>query len=216
MHIIIINASPNSGKSGLTVQIVNAFQKGVLDEGGTVEVYSLSDRSQWDKAMQAVVSNDNIVFAVPVYAGIVTSIQKEFLEKMNDVLPAENRIKKRISFILQSSMPKATERYCCVKYLKSFVEHLHCDFAGVLSHSVFYGFIDNTANNLSESYYSFGKKYVKNNATFFFQEAIDFDTVEFLTEEQAKKFIRNFNFMCKLTAETIGGAVDLFYNPYEK
>lgn len=216
MHIVIINASPYSYKFGQTAKIVNAFQDGILEEGETDEIYSLSDRTQWDNALQAVLSNDIIVFAVPVYVGIVPSMLKEFLEKLNSLLPDEKRSEKRISFILQSAFPEATQRHCAEKYLESFVKHLRCNFSGTLSRSIFYGFMDNTSDNLLEEYSSFGRKYVINNATFFFHEAADFNGVEHLTEQQAKNFIRGYNFLHKHYAEAQGGVDKLYYNPYDK
>lgn len=216
MHIVIINASPYNDKASQTAKIVNAFQKGILEKGETAEIFSLCSRSQWQETLQTVITNDNIVFAVPVYVGMLPSMLKEFLEKINDLLPDENRNEKRISFILQSAFPEATQRHCCEKLLKSFVDHLRCNFSGILSHSIFYGFIDNISDDLLETYSSFGKKYVINNATFFFQEAIDFNGVEYLTEQQAKNFVRGYNFLHKHYAEAQGGADNLYNNPYDK
>lgn len=216
MHIVIINASPYNDKFSKTDIIVKGFQNGILKEGETAEIYSLSYRSQWDKAMQAVNLNDNIVFALPVYVGITPSILKEFLERMNSLLSNEKRNEKRISFILQSAFPEATQRHCCEKYLESFVDYMQCKFSGILSHCVFYGLIENMGEDLLGVYSFFGGKYIKNDATFFFQEAIDFNGDEYLTEQQAKKFVRGFNFMSKYNAESLGGADNLYYKPYDK
>lgn len=217
MYITIINASPNNNKSSQTSQIVQAFEQGILKEKNDVEIYSLCHRSQWNSAIQSILSNENIVFVLPVYLGITPSILKEFLEKVDKILPDNNRASKRIAFILQSAFPEASQRRCCEKYLESFVNCLKCQFSGILSHSVYYGLADNkNFGNLMEEYCSFGRGYIKNNASFFFPEAIEFNGEEYLTEQQAKRFVRGFNFLCKLNAQEQGATGDLYGNPYDK
>lgn len=217
MHITVINASPNNNKSSQTSQIVHAFNQGILKERKTVETHLLCDRSQWDNIIQAILDNENFVFVLPVYLGITPSVFKEFLEKVDSILPKETRGNKKIAFILQSAFPEASQRRCCEKYLESFVNCLKCQFSGILSHSVYYGLADSkNSGNLMDEYYSFGREYIKNNATFFFSKAREFNGAEYLTEEHAKRFVRGFNFMSKLNAEEQGITSNLYNNPYNK
>lgn len=217
MHIVIINASPYGNKYSQTSQIVQAFEQGICDERKTVETYSLCYRSQWTDIIDAILNNENFVFVLPVYLGITPSVFKEFLEKVDSVLPKETRGSKKIAFILQSAFPEASQRRCCEKYLVSFVKHLKCQFSGILSHGVYYGLADSAnSGNLIDEYCSFGREYVKNNATFFFPRAKEFNGEEYFTEEQAKRFVRGFNFMSKLNAEEQGVTGDLYNNPHNK
>ncbi len=217
MHIVIINASPYGNKYSQTSQIVQAFMQGIRDERNTFEFYSLCYRSQWKDIIDAILNNENFVFVLPVYLGITPSVFKEFLEKVDSMLPKETRGNKKIAFILQSAFPEASQRRCCEKYLESFVKHLKCQFSGILSHSVYYGLADSTnSGNLMDEYSFFGREYIKSNATFFFSKAEEFNGEEYLTEKQAKKFVRGFNFMSKLNAEEQGITGDLYSNPYNK
>ena len=217
MPVTIINASPYGNKNSNTKMIVDAFSQAVAKAGSVVENYSLSDRKQWKSALKAASENNHIVFAMPVYVGIVPSIFKEFAEELDRVLPGDVRKSIEISYILQSAFPESAQRKCAEKFLESVTESLKCAFSGILSHSVFFGLIEKGRfDNLSEAYSYFGKKYVENKFNFFFSEAEEFNGPEQLTEKQARKFVRGFNFMCRLTAEEKGCTKDLCDNPFEK
>ena len=197
--------------------IVDTFSKSVVEEGNEVEIYSLSDRTQWNCALNSVISNNHIIFAMPVYVGIVPSIFKEFVEQLDCLLADDIRKDIQVSFILQSAFPEAEQRICAENFLKSITEGLKLTFSGILSHSIFFGLIEKGSfDNLSEAYSYFGKKYVENKFNFFFPEAEEFNGPERLTEKQARKFVRGFNFMCRVIAEEKGCKKDLCDNPFEK
>lgn len=214
MHIIIVNASPYCGNDSNTKMIADTFRKSISETENEVTVYSLSDRNQWKSALKSVIDNKNIVFVMPVYVGIVPSIFKEFVEQLDELLTEDSRKQLNLSFILQSAFPESSQRVCGEKFLKGLTESLNCNFSGVLSHSVFWGLIDQgNFNSLTEAYTYFGKRYVENNFNFFFPEAVGFNGPEQLTEQQARKFVRGFNFMCRLNAEENGGVKELCINP---
>lgn len=216
MHITVINASPFGSVYSNTKMIVDAFAASVSECGHDVQVYSLSDRKQWSDALGSVCINENIVFAVPVYVGIVPSLFKEFAEQLHRFLPARVCPLKRLSFIVQSAFPETAQRACCEKYLQCLTQELQCRFSGILSHCVFYGFIENgNFENLMTAYAYFGKKYTENDCTFFFPDAQDFNGAEILTERQAKLFVRGFNFLCRMNAQENGFTGDLLDSPYE-
>ncbi|MBR2413053.1 MAG: NAD(P)H-dependent oxidoreductase [Clostridia bacterium] len=216
MHITVINASPCGSVHSNTKMIVDSFAKSVAECGHDIQVYSLSERKQWKEALESIHTNENIVFAIPVYVGIAPSLFKEFIEQLNSFLPAQVRPLKRISFIVQSAFPETTQRACCEKYLQYLTQELNCRFSGILSHCVFYSFIENgTFENLMAAYSYFGKKYTDNDCTFFFSEAGDFNGAEILTERQAKLFVRGFNFLCRMNAQENGCTRDLHDSPYE-
>ncbi len=213
---IIINSSPYN-KSSNTSQIAEALKTGIVEEGRVAEIYSLFEKKKWDEAMQVIIDNENTIFVLPVYLGNVPSILKEFLERLIFLLPDDTKKQKRLSFVVQSGFPEASQRRYCEKYLKVFVEQLGCTFSGILSSGIYYGLIDNKgSDNLEETYRHFAREYIINGNTFFFQEAADFNGVEYLTQHQAKKFVRGFNFMCRLGAEEHGCKTDLFDAPHKK
>lgn len=216
MHILIINASPYCDRSSFTSQIAKSFQEGVALAGSTTELYSIGKTTQWHNVTKEYLQNENIVFVVPVYVGIVPSILKEFLEKISALDSVTNN-KKKISFVLHSAFPESSQRRCCEAYLETFVNLLNCEFCGILSGSVFYGLIENKSfQDMFEIYRKCGEKFVENNATFFFEDAVVFNGVEQLTEQQAKRFVRYYNFLCRHTAEEKGSLENLYNKPYEQ
>ena len=68
MHLVIINASPRVETKSNTARIIRAFVRGFEVNGNTTEVWHLSDKKQWTGAKEAFEKNDNILFAIPLYA----------------------------------------------------------------------------------------------------------------------------------------------------
>ena len=57
MHVVIINGSPRTKKFSNTDKIIQSFAKGLQSEGSTCEVYSLSNRSEWEAAWEAFMTH---------------------------------------------------------------------------------------------------------------------------------------------------------------
>ena len=217
MHIIIINSTPHLTQYSNTAKIVNTFKEGCESADATVEVFHLCNQKQYNEAKIAFLKNENIVFALPVYVGIVPSLFKKFIEELSVVSsPTKKKRKQKISYILQSGYPEASQRTCCEKYLASFTEHLDCYFAGILSHGIDYGMIENKSFlDLLQMYKDFGVEYIEHNASFHFDEAKLFNGLEYLTDNEAEKFTRYFNFLCRFNAREIGKEDSLYDKPYE-
>lgn len=49
MHLVIINGSPRVKKYSNTDKIITSFAKGFCENGNTYELYTISDRSEWEK-----------------------------------------------------------------------------------------------------------------------------------------------------------------------
>ena len=96
MHVVIINGSPRVQKFSNTDKIIQSFGKGLEKEGSTYELYSLSNRKEWDAAREAFLSHDQIIIATPLYVECVPGILLEFLES----LPTERQCSAQLSFIL--------------------------------------------------------------------------------------------------------------------
>ena len=218
MHVMIINASPHATNLSNTAKILEFFQRGIVQAGGTVELYHLAGRSQWEDAKKAFFENENVIFALPVFAAIIPGFMMEFLEELSDCSSSvqEKDSKRKISFILQSGFPEACQRRCCENYLKKLPELLHGNFAGILSYGIDMRFIENKEfQSVLDSYEEMGIQFIKHDGNFFFQEAIDFTGPEYITEAQAKKFNRLFNFFCRHLSEGKGCTVSLTHKPYE-
>lgn len=217
MHLTIINASPYGNKYSNTKMIVDTFGKAIAETGNQVSVYSLSDRTEWDCALKSFLVNNNIIFVIPVYLGITPSVFMEFSEQLDSILNEDLKQGLNVSFILQSAFPESSQRVCCEHFLKSLTECMGLNFCGILSHSIYYGLIEKGIfDNLTEAYNYFGKKYVENDFTFFFSDTIAFNGAEYLTEQQAKKFVRGFNFMCRHNAEELGCRKELNGKPFDE
>ena len=176
--------------------ILEAFQKGIVETGSTFEAYHLSKKQHWESSKKAFSENENIVFALPVFAAILPGIMLEFLEEL--VSEQEIKSSKKISFILQSGFPEACQRRYCEDYLKILPEMLKSTFSGILSYGINVRFIKNTElREVLNTYQYMGTQFVKNNGTFFFKEATEFTGDEYISETQAKKFNQMFNFFCR-------------------
>lgn len=203
MHFLIINASPNKVELSNTARVIDSFQKGIKKAGGTVEIYNLSQRTQWNYAERAFSENENIVFALPVFAATIPGIMMEYLENINFSHKIVHN--KKISFIVQSGFPEANQRRYAENYLKELPVLLGAEFSGVLSYGINSRFIDNKEfDEVLRSFENIGYCFVENNGTFLFDEAENFTGAEYLTEAEAKKFNRMFNFFCKHIAESKG------------
>lgn len=67
MHLTIISGAARTQTKSNTAKIIDAFCKGFQINNNTVEVWYLSDRTQWDKARNAFQYNKDILFALPLY-----------------------------------------------------------------------------------------------------------------------------------------------------
>ena len=75
MHVIIINGSPRVLKFSNTDKIIQSFGKGLQESGATYELYSLSNRKEWDTAREAFISYEQIIFALPLYVNFLSRCQ---------------------------------------------------------------------------------------------------------------------------------------------
>ncbi len=128
MHIVIMNGSPRTKQFSNTDKIIQWFAKGLDEKGATYEVYTLSNRREWDSAREAFAQNDNIIIALPLYVESAPSFLLEFLES----LPTTRQKPARMSFILQGGFAEGCQLRCGEQFLKSLPAQLGCDYAGCL------------------------------------------------------------------------------------
>lgn len=213
MHFIIINCSAHNKNQSNTAMLLEHFQRGIVIGGSTYEGYCLSQKGQWHNIEKAVRENENIIFALPVYAATIPGIMKEFLEKLSN---ADEKIRgKRMAFILQSGFPEACQRVYCENYLKVLPSLFESEFNGILSYGINSRFIDNTGlNDMQDSFCKMGELFVQCNGSFFFQQAVEFNGSYYITEKEAKSFNRIFTFFCKHISEEIGCKEPLTAKPY--
>lgn len=219
MHILIINSSPRTPSISNTTMITEAFKKGVINAGGTVETYNLSSKKSWNDIKKAFINNANIIFALPLYIETLPGIMLEFLEELSlYVKDIDGSVPNRqVSFILQSAFPEACQRRCCEQYLKLIPDFLNSNFAGILSHGDTFNlsFVESTKMDTLASYELMGQKFVENNGTFFFKECFDFTGTEYFSENEAKKYNRLLKFFCQHIAEAKGCTASLTNAPYD-
>ena len=115
MHVVIINGSPRVQKFSNTDKIIQSFGKGLEKEGSTYELYSLSNRKEWEAAREAFVSHEQIIFALPLYVECVPAVMLEFLE----TLPTERQHPAQMSFILHGGFDEGHQLRLGERFLLS-------------------------------------------------------------------------------------------------
>ena len=128
MHVVVINGSPRTREFSNTAKIIKSFVKGIVAKGVTYELYSLSDRKEWETAREAFLTSDRIIFALPMYVESIPSLMLEFL----DTLPAQRENTAELSFILHGGFDEGYQFRLCEKLLKSITHRLGCNYGGCL------------------------------------------------------------------------------------
>ncbi len=127
-HVQILNGSPRVKKNSNTNKIIDAFGEGLRQAGTCYDVYSLSNRSEWDVARKAFMTSDNIIIAVPLFVECLPSLLLEFL----NTLPTERKQSAQISFILHGGFDESHQLRLGEKFLLSLPAQLGCSCGGVL------------------------------------------------------------------------------------
>ena len=128
MHVVIINGSPRVKQFSNTDKIIQSFGKGLEENGCTYELYTLSNRREWDAAREAFIKSDRIIIALPLFVESAPSLMLEWL----DTLPTERQHPAELSFILQSGFAEACQLRCGEQFLKSLPAQLGCNYGGCL------------------------------------------------------------------------------------
>ena len=125
--LIIVNGSPRVRKFSNTDKIIHSFAKGLEEAGMTWELYSLSDRGEWDAARNAFLTSGRTLFALPLYVECVPGLMLEFLE----TLPSRKE-PGQLSFLLHGGMNEGNEYRLCERFLQSLTAQLGCVYGGTL------------------------------------------------------------------------------------
>ena len=128
MHVVIINGSPRVQKFSNTDKIIQSFGKGLQASGSSYDIYSLSNREEWDAAREAFSSHDQIIFALPLFVECVPSIMLEFLES----LPKGRQKPAQMSFILHGGFDEGHQLRLCERFLQSLPAQFGCTYGGCL------------------------------------------------------------------------------------
>ena len=127
-HVIILNGSPRVKKNSNTNKIIQTFAEGLEAAGITHKLYSLSNRTEWDEAREAFMTNDNIIIALPLFVECLPSLLLEFLS----TLPAERKQPAKLSFILHSGFDEGHQLRLGENFLKTLAPQLGCTYGGTL------------------------------------------------------------------------------------
>lgn len=128
MHVVIINGSPRVQKYSNTDKIIQSFGKGLQASGATYDIYSLSNRKEWDSALEAFISHEQIIFALPLFVECVPSLMLEFLAS----LPTERLQPAQLSFILHGGFDEGQQLRFGERFLQSLPAQLGCTYGGSL------------------------------------------------------------------------------------
>ena len=127
-HVIILNGSPRVKKNSNTNKIIDSFSEGLQEAGITHKLYSLSNRTEWDEAREAFMTNEHIIIALPLFVECLPSLLLEFLS----TLPTERKQPAKLSFILHSGFDEGHQLRLGEKFLKSLAPQLGCIYGGTL------------------------------------------------------------------------------------
>lgn len=128
MHLMIVNGSPRVKKFSNTDKIIAAFTKGYCEDGDTCELYTISDRTEWDAARAAFEKNTEVLIATPLYTENIQGLLLEFLE----TLPVKEKAGTRISFLLQGGFAEGCQLRCGEAFLEKLPSYLGCAYGGTL------------------------------------------------------------------------------------
>lgn len=128
MHIVIINGSPRVKQYSNTDKIIQAFGEGLREEKATYELYSLSNRKEWDAAREAFMTHERIIMALPLYVECVSGLMLEFLAS----LPVERTRPAELAFILHSGFGEGHQLRLGEQFLQSLPAQLGCSYGGCL------------------------------------------------------------------------------------
>ena len=201
MHLVIISGATRPKSKSNTAKVISAFQKGIEDEGGTAEVWYLSERSQWAHAAKAFEQNESILIALPLYVENIPSILLEFLSG----LTPKQTPGTSLAFLLQGGFPEASQSRCCEAYLETLPAQLGCDYAGTLIKGDMFGtgFVDDkTRQTMLAPFAEMGRTFAR--AGRFDKAAVDaFAAPEFMPKSQ----IRMFNLIGKPISRIFMGRI---------
>ncbi|MDD5944341.1 MAG: hypothetical protein PUD43_01300 [Clostridia bacterium] len=186
MHLVIISGAARARERSNTAKIITAFLKGLEENGGSAEIYYLSDRKQWQAAAEAFQSNENILFALPLYVENIPGLMLEFLEGLNP----KTKKGTRIAFILQGGFPEGSQSRCCEKYLETLPKLLGCEYAGTLIKGDMFGLSlteEKQREKMLEPYIEMGRLFCRTSC--FDKKTSDaFAAPEYMPESQIRMF----------------------------
>ena len=88
MRLTIISGAARSQSKSNTAKIIGAFCQGFQSRENVAEIWYLSDRRQWESAKKAMLTEENVLIALPLYVENVPGILLEFLAGVAaDALP---------------------------------------------------------------------------------------------------------------------------------
>lgn len=218
MHVIIINGSPRVQDLSNTDKIIKRLVKGMekADPSVTHELYSISDRKQWDAAREAFAANTDILVAIPLYVECIPGLLLEFL----DTLPRKED-GTTMSFVLQSGFAEASQLRCGEEYLKKLAPMLGCRYGGTLvkGDNFSYRFLDEAQSEKGlVQYEPMGEVFIREGG-FNNKEASDFAGPEYFGF--GLRLMLSVVFKCfaplgfKKIAQSIGCTKPIGYRPYE-
>ena len=175
-HVLILNGSPRIKKNSNTNKIIQAFAEGLEEAGITHKLYSLSNRTEWDEARDAFMTNANIIIALPLFVECLPSLLLEFLS----TLPTERKQPAKLSFILHSGFDEGHQLRLGEKFLETLPAQLGCTYGGTLVKGGSFmlrdrenSYIKKMTDKILVSYAKMGQSFAKN-GNFFTPEAKKF------------------------------------------
>ena len=179
-HVVILNGSPRVKKNSNTNKIIQAFAEGLESAEITHKLYSLSNRTEWDEAREAFITNDNIIIALPLFVECLPSLLLEFLS----TLPTERKQPAKFSFILHSGFDEGHQLRLGEKFLATLPAQLGCSFGGTLVRGGSFmlrdrenSYIKKMTDKILASYAKMGQSFAQN-GNFFTPEAKKFTGYE--------------------------------------
>lgn len=186
MHLVMISGATRPQPVSNTAKIISAFKSGFEAEGGTAEVWYLSDRRQWPDAAKAFAAGSSILIALPLYVENIPGILLEFLSGLKPKTTPGTRI----AFLLQGGFPETSQSRCCEKYLKTLPAQLGCEYAGTLIKGDMFGLSlidEKNRQKLLAGFTEMGRFYARNGR--FDEETVNrFAAPEYMSKKQIRMY----------------------------
>ncbi len=187
MRLTVISGATRPQSKSNTAKIIGAFLQGFQPGENVAEVWYLSDRRQWDSARAALLTEENVLIALPLYVENVPGILLEFLEGAAADAPPQAGGK--LSFLLQGGFPEASQSRCCERFLETLPEKLGREYGGTFIHGEMFalGLLgEKRAKAMLEPFAEAGRRFAQI-GSFRVSDFADLSSPEYLSEKQIRQ-----------------------------
>lgn len=130
MKLTLFNGSPKKGMNN-TEALAERFAAGFTESGEhRYAAHRLNGFKDLDEAVRIYRESECVIIAFPLYNYSMTSIVKEFIEKLEPV--SREDAGRKMGFLVQFGFPEAIHARALERYLEKLAALLHCGYLGTI------------------------------------------------------------------------------------